>query len=125
MREIYFDLGSIYKIEFLEETEENSYVWKESKIVKKFFGLGKHEFTKEGFFYVETYNPYWVSPDYIEQIGFKVIDKKIYRKPVVKVYLEKFGSNHISKSFETNQEAKRWVKKLSERSGKKFEIVKF
>lgn len=123
MRETHFDLKSILKIDFIEEREDESYIWRDSKEIKLFLGFGKPKFTKEGFFYVRTFDSYWVSEDIMKSIGLKIIGKKAYKKPYVIVHLS--NSISITKNFEDNQEAKLWIEELTKKSGKNFEILKF
>jgi hypothetical protein len=142
--EVNFDVNLIGKINFRPSYLNDTYRWRNETITpkyKKFLwfkiknGL---EIKPEGFYELRsTYygDDYWsfVPEDYLLRYGNMIKDnsttwgtvkiKEVWVKSYVEINLG--YKSTIGRSFETDQEAKDWIQKLKEMSGKTFEVYEY
>jgi hypothetical protein len=140
-QEINFDVNLISKISFRPSYHNDTYKWRNETISRKYkkFLWFKWESGLEikptGFYEeISTYygNNFWqfISEDYLIQCGYLIKDnnigggtkfKEVWRKSYVEVALG--YKSAISKSFDTDEEAKLWIEHLKTISGKTFETI--
>lgn len=122
--EIYFDVDKIVKIKFVEKKEEKNMQWVDPEPIKKFFGLYNTGRFTEGHFtdLGSCLDPVYTE-DQLREYGYIIEGKKVYRQSWVEVYFEHVDS--VSRSFPSDEEAQEWISKLSRKSKKNFEIVKY
>ncbi len=141
--EINFDVNLIGKISFRPSYHNDTYKWRNETITpnyKKFLWFKWRSGLKiepEGFYELRsTYygDDYWsfVPEDYLLRYGNMIKDMRIgggtqFKEVWVKSYVEiNLGyKSTIGRSFETDQEAKEWIQKLKEQSGKTFEVYEY
>ncbi len=140
-KEINFDVNLIGKIYFRPSYHNDTYKWRNETITpkyKKFLwfkwrsGL---EIKPEGFYeHRNSYygNVYWGHVSEIRLSNYIIKDISIggvtqFKEVWVKSYVEvNLGyKSTIGRSFETDQEAKDWIEKLKEISGKTFEVYEY
>jgi hypothetical protein len=122
--EIYFDVDKIVKIKFVEKKEEKNMQWVEPKPIKKFFGLyNTGRFTEGHFDDLRSILDYIYSEEQLREYGYIIEGEKVYLQAWVGVYFE--HSDSVSRSFPSDEEAQEWISKLSRKSKKNFEIVKY
>ncbi len=140
-KEINFDVNLIGKITFRASHHNDTYKWRNETITpkyKKFLwfkwrsGL---EIKPEGFYeHRNSYygNVYWGRVSEIRLSNYIIKDISIggvtqFKEVWVKSYVEvNLGyKSTIGRSFETDQEAKDWIEKLKEISGKTFEVYEY
>jgi len=145
--EINFDVNLIGKISFRPSYHNDTYKWRNETITRKYKkflwfkwenGL---EIKPEGFY--ERRHSYYdygdsdvlwslVPEDYLIKCGYIIKDNNIgggtqFKEVWVKSYVEvNLGyKSTIGRSFDTDQEAKDWIQKLKEMSGKTFEVYEY
>jgi hypothetical protein len=144
MKEINFDVNLIGKISFRPSYHNDTYKWRNETITRKYkkflwfkweSGL---EIKPEGFY--EDRNTYYgdnfqliTSEDYLSKCGYIIKcvgayggiseSKEVWVKPHVEVSLG--YKSTIGRSFDTDQEAIDWIKKLKEMSNKTFEVFEY
>jgi len=141
--EINFDVNLIGKISFRPSYHNDTYKWRNETITRKYkkFLWFKWEsglvIEPEGFYERRSSyygDDYWsfVSEDYLVNCGYIIKDMGIvggtkFKKVWVKSYVEvNLGyKSTIGRSFDTDQEAKDWIQKLKEMSGKTFEVYEY
>jgi hypothetical protein len=145
--EINFDVNLIGKISFRPSYHNDTYKWRNETITRKYkkFLWFKWEnglkIEPEGFY--ERRHCYYdygdsdvlwslVPEDYLIKCGYIIKDMSIvggtqFKKVWVKSYVEvNLGyKSTFSRSFDTDQEAKDWIQKLKEMSGKTFEVYEY
>jgi hypothetical protein len=144
--EINFDVNLIGKISFRPSYHNDTYKWRNETITRKYKkflwfkwenGL---EIKPEGFYEERTHHydfdgdrKYYlhITEEYLIKCGYLIKefgnhDGISYRKEVwSQAYVEvSLGyKSDIGNSFDTDQEAKDWIDKLKEMSGKTFEVI--
>ena len=144
--EINFDVNLIGKISFRPSYHNDTYKWRNETITRKYKkflwfkwenGL---EIKPEGFYEERTHHydfdgdrKYYlhITEEYLIKCGYLIKefgnhDGISYRKEVwIRAYVEvSLGyKSAIGNSFDTDQEAKDWIDKLKETSGKTFEVI--
>ena len=144
--EINFDVNLIGKISFRPSYHNDTYKWRNETITRKYKkflwfkwenGL---EIKPEGFYEERTHHydfdgdrKYYlhITEEYLIKCGYLIKefgnhDGISYRKEVwSQAYVEvSLGyKSDIGNSFDTDQEAKDWIDKLKETSGKTFEVI--
>jgi hypothetical protein len=145
--EINFDVNLIGKISFRPSYHNDTYKWRNETITRKYkkFLWFKWEsgldIKPEGFY--ERRHSYYdygdgdvfwlfISEDYLIKCGYIIKDNSIgggtqFKEVWVKSYVEvNLGyKSTFSRSFDTDQEAKDWIQKLKEMSGKTFEVYEY
>ena len=145
--EINFDVNLIGKISFRPSYHNDTYKWRHETITPKYkkFLWFKWEsglvIEPEGFYerrhsyydYGDS-DVFWlfISEDYLIKCGYIIKDMSIvggtqFKKVWTKSYVEiNLGyKSTIGRSFDTDQEAKDWIQKLKEMSGKTFEVYEY
>ena len=127
----HFDIDRIIGITIYSE-RKTRYEWLPRKEKKWFFGLFSSGWHSEGFYpngcYQECYESgCWdATPSTKEtliQSGYLVKDDNtVWSRPRVKVYME--SEYHVTKDFDSLEEAIEWTEDLKDTSNKTFEIVK-
>lgn len=133
--EINFDVNLIGKISFRPSYHNDTYKWRNETITpnyKKFLWFKWRSGLKiepEGFY---EHRWLFVPDDNILRHGYMIKDMRIgggtqFKEVWVKSYVEiNLGyKSAIGRSFETDQEAKEWIQKLKELSGKTFEVYEY
>jgi hypothetical protein len=145
--EINFDVNLIGKISFRPSYHNDTYKWRNETITRKYkkflwfkWGNGL-KIEPEGFY--ERRHCYYdygdsdvlwslVPEDYLIKCGYIIKDMSIvggtqFKKVWTKSYVEiNLGyKSTIGRSFDTDQEAKDWIQKLKEMSGKTFEVYEY
>ena len=143
MREISFDVNLISQISFRPSYCSDRYKWRMGETTPKYkriLGIFKVrdgvEVKPAGFYEERTSyydNTYYlhITEEYLKQYGYLIKefgnhDGISYRKEVwSRAYVEvSLGyKSAIGNSFDTDQEAKDWIDKLKEMSGKTFEVI--
>ncbi len=141
--EINFDVNLIGKISFRPSYHNDTYKWRHETITPKYkkFLWFKWEsglvIEPEGFYERRSSyygDDYWslVPEDYLIKCGYIIKDMSIvggtqFKKVWTKSYVEiNLGyKSTIGRSFDTDQEAKDWIQKLKEMSGKTFEVYEY
>lgn len=143
MREISFDVNLIGQINFRPSYCSDTYKWREEEKTPKykrfllFFKVRDGVDVKPAGFYEKRSgyygNPYYlhISEEYLIKCGYLIKeignhDGISYRKEVwSRAYVEvSLGyKSAIGNSFDTDQEAKDWIDKLKQMSGKTFEVI--
>jgi hypothetical protein len=144
--EINFDVNLIGKISFRPSYHNDTYKWRNETITRKYKkflwfkwenGL---EIKPEGFYEERTHHYHFdgdrkyylhITEEYLIKCGYLIKefgnhDGISYRKEVwSQAYVEvSLGyKSDIGNSFDTDQEAKDWIDKLKEMSGKTFEVI--
>ena len=143
MNTIDFDVNLISQIHFRPSCYDKDYVWKtdltQPKYKRVFFGIFKMKDGVEdlpaGFYksYLGYYSDkyYWsiVEDDEFDRCGYLIKEfgnlqcyrKEAWRKAYVEVSLG--YKSTISRSFQTDQDAKNWIDKLKTKSNKTFETI--
>jgi len=139
-----FDVNLISKINFRPSYRNDTYKWREEETVPKYKRFLLFFKVKDGFkvnpagFYEERTHHYdfdgdgkfylHISEEYLISYGYLIKDapypydgKELWNRAYVEVSLGYKPS--IGRSFDTDQEAKDWIVKLKEMSGKDFETV--
>ena len=144
MSEISFDVNLISQINFRPSYCSDMYKWREEELIPKykrvllFFKVGDGFEVKPAGFYEKrsgyySDNPYYlhITDEYLKQYGYLIKefgnhDGISYRKEVwcrASVEVRLGYKSAIGNSFDTDQEAKDWIDKLKEMSGKTFEVI--
>lgn len=144
MSEIHFDVNLISKINFRASYCSDMYKWRGEELIPKykkvllFFKVGDGFEVKPAGFYEERGGYYsdkifylHATEEYLKQYGYLIKefgnhDGISYRKEVwcrASVEVSLGYKSGIGKSFDTDQEAKDWIDKLKEMSGKTFEVI--
>jgi hypothetical protein len=147
MSEISFDVNLISQINFRPSYCSDTYKWREDELIPKykkvllFFKVGDGFEVKPAGFYEERTHHYdfdgdrkyylHITEEYLIKCGYLIKefgnhDGISYRKEVwIRAYVEvSLGyKSAIGNSFDTDQEAKDWIDKLKETSGKTFEVI--
>ena len=136
-----FDVNLISKINFRPSYRNDTYKWREVETLPKykrfllFFKVNDGVEVKPAGFYEERGGYYGdgkyylhISEEYLISYGYLIKDapypydgKEVWNRANVEVSLGYKSS--IGRSFDTDQEAKDWIVKLKEMSGKDFETV--
>ena len=139
-----FDVNLISKINFRPSYCSDMYKWREEELIPKykrvllFFKVGDGFEVKPAGFYEERTHHYdfdgdrkyylHISEEYLIRHGYLIKDapypydgKEVWNQAYVEISLGYKSS--IGRSFDTDQEAKDWIVKLKEMSGKDFETV--
>ena len=144
MSEISFDVNLISKINFGPSYCSDMYKWREEELIPKykrvllFFKVGDGFEVKPAGFYEKRSGYYsdkifylHATEEYLIRCGYQIKefgnhDGISYRKEVwSRAYVEvSLGyKSVIGNSFDTDREAKDWIDKLKEMSGKTFEVI--
>jgi len=135
-----FDVNIITKITFSKSHLSSDYEWKSASVEPKYKKIlwWKKQIgvihTEAGFYVKKCVyygNDFWVNLDeyflskhYIIKTissASEELKKEIWTKPYVEV---KFGHDqHVSRKFDSDDEAKEWVDKLKKMCDKKFETI--
>jgi len=120
--EYQFDVNRVIGIK-IYKSEKSDWVWLPRKErPSRFFGLVKVPPFEEGFYSYGDYEYVPRTKENLESYNFLVEEKKeVWKKCKVTVYLESEYS--VGLSFNTDQEARKWVEDLKNESGKNFQIV--
>lgn len=128
-----FDIERVIGLSVVERSK-TSYGWLPRKQKTLLFGLIKlNKYYPEGYYSSGCYEQCYesgcyeadsYSADELRKYGYIVndIEKKVYNKPYVKVYLE--SEYNVTAKFETESEAEQWAQELKLKTGKNFEIIK-
>jgi hypothetical protein len=122
-----FDVDAIISIKFVPQHESN-YKWLPGKTVKTWFCLYTTEF-EEGYYDYGSYRGFMDmintprTKEDIERYYIIKDDNTVWQPGNVVVYLT--GDHQCNQSFRTDEEAREWIKKLKDLSGKTFEIVEY
>ena len=132
-----FDVNLISKINFRPSYRNDTYKWREVETLPKYKRFLLFFEVKDGFraspagFYEERTHYYdfdgdrkyylHISEEYLIRNGYLIKGKEVWNRAYVEVSLGYKSS--IGRSFDTDQEAKDWIVKLKEMSGKDFETV--
>ena len=120
--EYQFDVNRVIGIK-IYKSEKSDWVWLPRKErPSRFFGLVKVPPFEEGFYSYGDYEYVPRTKENLESYNFLVKEKKeVWKKCKITVYLESEYS--VGLSFNTDQEARKWVEDLKNESGKNFQIV--
>jgi hypothetical protein len=144
MREISFDVNLINQINFRPSYCSDTYKWREEEKTPKykrfllFFKVRDGVEVKPAGFYEERTHHYdfdgdrkyyrHISEEYLIKCGYQIRHspianggKEVWSQAYVEVSLG--YKSAIGNSFDTDQEAKDWIDKLKEMSGKTFEVI--
>ena len=144
MSEISFDVNLISKINFRPSYCSDTYKWREEEKTPKykrfllFFKVRDGVEVKPAGFYEERTHHYdfdgdrkyyrHISEEYLIKCGYLIRHspianggKEVWSRAYVEVSLG--YKSAIGNSFDTDQEAKDWIDKLKQMSGKTFEVI--
>ena len=144
MSEISFDVNLISKIYFRPSYCSDMYKWREEELIPKykrfllFFKVRDGVEVKPAGFYEERTHHYdfdgdrkyyrHISEEYLIKCGYQIRHlpianggKEVWSRAYVEVSLG--YKSAIGNSFDTDQEAKDWIDKLKQMSGKTFEVI--
>ena len=132
--EIHFNVKRISKIKLVNERLKGDFVYQPSKPIKRFFCFLKpNKYTDAGFIDLSGWSGVIYSEEELIKYGYKVYTEqeqikygwkgRVFNKAFVEVTLD--SKDSITKTFESNLEAKRYVEYLKDISGIEYSTLTF
>lgn len=127
-QEVNFNLSAIILIKLYKESVASKWLWRESKPIKKFFGLiDTGRVTEAGFEDMTSYSTCIYTEEELKGYDYKVyptnerIINRVANKPVVEIHLS--HEHRITRKFENDEDAIKYVEHLKAISEIKFETI--